>query len=186
MDDAQAKVEYLNRVPTPVMVIDKEYNIQFMNPAAAGAVGKTQEGVKGLKCFSLFNTAHCNTEDCRCKQAMAKDDIFTGDTEASLPAGTLPIRYTGAPLKDADGNIVGALEYVLDISKEMEVTDGVLNLVIAASEGRLDTRADAQKFEGNYQKIVQGVNDTLDAVIECGRRVYRPYLEGRYPGEDNR
>jgi len=36
----------------------------------------------------------------------------------------------------------------------------------AAVEGRLATRADASKHQGDYRKIVQGVNDTLDAVID--------------------
>ncbi len=35
----------------------------------------------------------------------------------------------------------------------------------AAVEGKLSTRADASKHHGDYRKIVQGVNDTLDAVI---------------------
>ena len=35
----------------------------------------------------------------------------------------------------------------------------------AAVEGRLATRADASKHDGDFRKIVQGVNDTLDAVI---------------------
>jgi len=35
----------------------------------------------------------------------------------------------------------------------------------AAVEGRLATRADASKHQGDYRKVVQGVNDTLDAVI---------------------
>ncbi|WP_340818945.1 methyl-accepting chemotaxis protein [Methanolobus sp. WCC4] len=35
----------------------------------------------------------------------------------------------------------------------------------AAVEGRLDTRADASKHHGDYRAIVEGVNDTLDAVI---------------------
>jgi methyl-accepting chemotaxis protein len=38
-------------------------------------------------------------------------------------------------------------------------------LVKAAVEGKLATRADASKHQGDYHKIVQGVNDTLDAVI---------------------
>ncbi|SHH25022.1 PAS domain S-box-containing protein, partial [Hydrocarboniphaga daqingensis] len=38
-------------------------------------------------------------------------------------------------------------------------------LAKAAVEGRLSTRADASKHEGDFRKIVQGVNDTLDAVI---------------------
>ena len=38
-------------------------------------------------------------------------------------------------------------------------------LVKAAVEGKLATRADASKHQGDYRKIVEGVNGTLDAVI---------------------
>jgi len=38
-------------------------------------------------------------------------------------------------------------------------------LINAAVEGKLDTRADASKHHGDYRKIVEGVNKTLDAVI---------------------
>jgi len=39
-------------------------------------------------------------------------------------------------------------------------------LSVAAVEGRLDTRADASHHKGDFRKIVEGVNDTLNAVIE--------------------
>jgi methyl-accepting chemotaxis protein len=35
----------------------------------------------------------------------------------------------------------------------------------AAVEGKLATRADATKHQGDYRKVVEGVNSTLDAVI---------------------
>jgi len=38
-------------------------------------------------------------------------------------------------------------------------------LTQAAVEGRLDTRGNTERFSGDYAKIVKGVNDTLDAVI---------------------
>ncbi|MDD2760567.1 MAG: methyl-accepting chemotaxis protein, partial [Methylomonas sp.] len=38
-------------------------------------------------------------------------------------------------------------------------------LAKAAVEGRLATRADATKHQGDFRKIVEGVNNTLDAVI---------------------
>lgn len=53
--------------------------------------------------------------------------------------------------------------------KCMGAIDALINdasfLAEAAVEGRLATRADASKHQGDYRKIVQGVNDTLDAVI---------------------
>ncbi len=44
------------------------------------------------------------------------------------------------------------------------VTEAV-RLEQAAIEGRLATRADATQYQGDYRKIVEGVNHTLDAVI---------------------
>jgi methyl-accepting chemotaxis protein len=39
-------------------------------------------------------------------------------------------------------------------------------LAQAAVDGKLQTRADASKHQGDFRKIVQGVNDTLDAIVD--------------------
>jgi methyl-accepting chemotaxis protein len=39
-------------------------------------------------------------------------------------------------------------------------------LVRAAADGRVGTRADATKHHGDYRKIVEGVNKTLEAIVE--------------------
>ena len=167
VDDAQRKVEYLDSIPTTVMTVDEDFNVQYMNPAGAESVGRSTEEVQGMKCYNLFNTGHCNTNKCRVAQAMQQGQVSDpGDTTANLPSGEVPIRYTGAPLTDEEGNIVGGLEYVLDISDEMEITQGVLELAEAAQEGRLDERADEEKFDGNYQEIVKAVNRTIDNLVD--------------------
>ena len=51
------------------------------------------------------------------------------------------------------------------IDAVQELCADALMLSQAAVEGKLSTRADASKHQGDYRKIVQGVNDTLDAVI---------------------
>jgi len=96
---------------------------------------------------------------------MQKGSMVTGDTVAKLPSGELPIRYTAAPLKDDKGNIIGGLEYVVDISKEMQITTELVNLATAAMEGKLDRRADESGFDGNYKKILEGINSLLDTII---------------------
>ena len=51
----------------------------------------------------------------------------------------------------------------------MEAIDAMVNdatmLSQAAIEGKLATRADASRHQGDFQKIIVGVNETLDAVI---------------------
>ncbi|HSI46226.1 MAG TPA: MCP four helix bundle domain-containing protein, partial [Methylophilus sp.] len=71
-----------------------------------------------------------------------------------------------APLKQFPGKkafVNEAIEQVRSNIKRL-VSDAD-ELAHAAVDGRLSTRADATKHQGDFRKIVQGVNDTLDAVI---------------------
>ena len=60
-------------------------------------------------------------------------------------------------MKQAVNNVAAALQ---NMAKDVSV------LVKAAVEGKLATRADASNHQGEYRKIVEGVNQTLDAVIK--------------------
>jgi methyl-accepting chemotaxis protein len=56
-----------------------------------------------------------------------------------------------------------AVEQFINAVKALTIDANMLSK--AAVDGKLDTRADASKHNGDFRKIVQGVNDTLDAVI---------------------
>ncbi len=117
--DAAEKIENLNAIPTPIMSIDTDYNVTFMNPAGAAVAGLTPDETMGKKCYDLFKTAHCQTEKCACARAMKTDSVITEETIARPAEGVImPIKYTGAPIKDVKGNIKGALEFVLDVTEE--------------------------------------------------------------------
>ncbi|MFN2353504.1 MAG: PAS domain-containing protein [Desulfopila sp.] len=111
----------MNVIPTPIMEIDKNFNVTFMNPAGAGVAGLTPDEVIGKKCYDLFKTPHCKTDKCACARAMKTDSVVSDQTIARPQDGVIvPIKYTGAPIKDAKGNIKGALEYVLDVTEEAQ------------------------------------------------------------------
>ncbi len=119
--DADEKINNLNSIPTPIMAIDTELTITYMNPAGAGVGGMTPDEAIGKKCYDIFKTPHCNTEKCAVTRSMKTDSVVTEQTIARPKEGVIiPIRYTGAPIKDAKGNIKGALEYVIDITEEMK------------------------------------------------------------------
>ena len=65
--------------------------------------------------------------------------------------------------KDSKDEIAPALQGTLEALRGL-VAEAKL-LTKAAVEGKLDTRGNADRFQGGYKAIVQGVNDTLDAVI---------------------
>ncbi len=66
--------------------------------------------------------------------------------------------------QDEIGVLADAFSRAADALKAM-LADADM-LAMAAVEGRLSARADADKHQGDFKKIVQGVNNTLDAVIK--------------------
>jgi methyl-accepting chemotaxis protein len=84
--------------------------------------------------------------------------------------------------------LVPSLIQTMDAIERL-VTD-VSKLSAAGVEGMLSTRADASKHQGQYRKVIEGMNATLDAVIapvqEAGtvlRQIAAGDLTGRVMGE---
>jgi CheY-like chemotaxis protein/HAMP domain-containing protein len=122
--DAARKISYLNNIPALVHVIDKDFNLLFINDTGAKIINKDAADCIGKKCYQLLNTGHCNTPACCAVKAMRSEKVLSADTVANIEGlDRLPIRYTSAPLKDDAGNITGSIGYVLDISDEMTVVD---------------------------------------------------------------
>jgi methyl-accepting chemotaxis protein len=231
-DVIAALVSYLDAVPSPVLIIDTEFNIRYINPAGAEITGSSVRQILGTKCYEQFRTSDCHTENCACARAMQSGSMTSSETDARPQDQRMDIAYAGVPVKDRAGNIIGALEVITDqtavksaarvmqkqvkyqaqevdrlvqnlanlaagntqvetsvlptdddtwligenftkINIALEDTAAAINALVAdanmlsqaAVEGRLSTRADAERHQGEFRTIVQGVNDTLDAVI---------------------
>jgi len=61
------------------------------------------------------------------------------------------------------GSVMASMKKMVDTIRALVLDAGMLS--DAAIAGKLATRADASKHQGDFQKIVVGFNETLDAVI---------------------
>lgn len=255
-------VGLLDAMPAPAMIIDTDFTIQYMNELGARVGGKTSDQVIGMKCHDHFKTSDCKTQNCACQRALSSGQLSSSETDAHPAAGLdLDIAYSGLPLKNAAGQIIGVFEVVTDqteikksmrlsakiaeyqnnetrklveslgrlakgdtrfsvatepadndtrevkqifdtIAKAVNTCVTVVSALVAdtdmlsraAIEGKLDTRADASKHQGDFQKIVAGINETLDAItypINAAQEVlekiafndYSSTMTGEYKGE---
>ncbi|KAF0215074.1 MAG: methyl-accepting chemotaxis [Geobacteraceae bacterium] len=107
-------VGHLDSMPAPAMIIDRDFTIQYINEIGAKVGARTQQQLIGTKCYDHFKTSDCHTEKCACCRAMQDNRISTSETDAH-PAGlNLEISYTGVPIRDRQGNVIGAFEVVTD------------------------------------------------------------------------
>ncbi|WP_239441545.1 methyl-accepting chemotaxis protein [Methanospirillum hungatei] len=79
-----------------------------------------------------------------------------------ISKGDIPPKITDSYNGDFN-EIKNNLNQCIDAVNYLIADAGMLSR--AAVEGKLDTRADATKHQGDFRKIVEGVNATLDAVI---------------------
>ncbi len=88
------------------------------------------------------------------KVVEAANKLAEGDTNIDLNINT----------KDELGILAGSFAKIIQALRKL-ITDADM-LCQAAVEGKLSTRADATAHNGDYRRVVEGVNKTLDAVIE--------------------
>jgi len=82
------------------------------------------------------------------------DRLAQGDLEVSI----------GETFKDETGQLLRSMGTMMESIRALALDAGTLSR--AAVAGSLATRADAERHKGAYREIIEGVNGTLDAVIE--------------------
>ncbi|WP_027183096.1 PAS domain-containing protein [Desulfovibrio inopinatus] len=109
----------LEQIPTPIMAINNGFEIIFINTVGLNMLGMSLEDTKGRYCYELFNSEHCNTPECCMRRAMDEGKSFMARNELNVNGRRIPIEYSATPLKDADGHLVGGLEYIIDITERV-------------------------------------------------------------------
>ena len=109
----------LEQLPTPVMAVNRDFELIFMNRSALGFLGTTWEKTKKRPCFEVFGSRHCGTPECRMQQVIDGGESCTVRNEVPVKGRMVPIEYTAAPLTDREGTIVGGVEYIIDITERV-------------------------------------------------------------------
>jgi len=122
--------KYLDSIPSPVVAIDQNRTVTFMNKFGAKLVGETILSAVGKKCYDLFKTGDCHTDKCACVRAMKNREVSTSQTTAHPGNLEVPIQYVARPLYDENKNVVGAVEIVTDVTQ----INNIISKAIASSK----------------------------------------------------
>ena len=108
---------FLNSLPIPFFTTNAKFNIQYMNRTALELLKKTESEIIDTKCYDKFCTDVCNNGvGCAVDKCMNSGLMETDETVARLEDKShhIDIKYYGAPLKDSNGKVVGAIEIITD------------------------------------------------------------------------
>ena len=112
--------EIINAITSGIFVTDMENNILMINPAGARMVGKSPGDCFDRKCYEIFDTPMCRSEQCTCKIATSNSTVNHGETMLHVDGREVPIEFTSRPLRNFEGEIIGCVENFIDISERLE------------------------------------------------------------------
>ena len=114
------KADLLDLAPVIIAVQDRDCNIVWANKAYQKATGLTLKEIEGKKCFSVWKL----TKPCRgCPVLTAietgkqQEAELTPENQDNWPATQGSWLSKAVPLRDAEGNIIGALETAYEITE---------------------------------------------------------------------
>ncbi|MCK5543911.1 MAG: GAF domain-containing protein, partial [Desulfobulbaceae bacterium] len=147
LEKTRRLVSNLDNLPSPIMTIDKEFNITYLNPKAAQYSNLPREECMGGKCYDLFRTLHCNTSQCCSAQAMNIGKASTAENVIDPEGINLPVQYTSVPVRNSKGEIIGALEQLTDITMLKKVMDDISqHHWLSTGQAELSDRISGEQF----------------------------------------
>ncbi len=164
-DRSMNKASYVDDTPVPVIVMDCEYNIEYVNGAAALLVGSAAEACVGLKLWDLFDNEAIRNGKGLAGCAIREGHSMSGDAECVVKGRKMAIRAFAAPRFDEHNQVIGVVQVMEDNSEEARAAGEISRLVKASLDGQLRERAKSEDFQGNYRDLLAEINAMLDAVI---------------------
>ncbi|MDR3565913.1 MAG: MCP four helix bundle domain-containing protein, partial [Negativicutes bacterium] len=137
----------------------------FIARSVSNPVNKMMTAAERLALGDVHATIDISTRDevgnlARALQSVVANINNAANASERIAKGDLTIRLKELSDKDT---LSKSMNTCIDNIKTL-IADAEM-LAVAAVGGKLDTRADASKHDGDFRKIVEGVNQTLDAVI---------------------
>lgn len=190
-----AVVGFMDSVPAPIMLVDTNFSIQYMNKFGASLGNKQSVDLVNTKCYDFFKTGDCNTEKCACRRSMNSGANAASETIAKPLGASIDISYSAVPIKDRNGKVTGALEVVSNqteiknaFRKTQKVNDyqsnhayvltqslqqfakGDLNIALVTEAADEDTVDSKKIFDQIFSAVQESVN-AMRAITEKAKLV---------------
>jgi len=155
----QLDFSILDIIQEPVLVVGKDLKVIFINDSLSTMAGKSLKQAKGNTVASIIKAEHSGISE-----VFSSGERISFQTWATIKGTKKYLELTGNPVIDNEGEVSCVVEVIKDLSGQKSVCDAVEELIEKAKSGDLNARATV-KAEGDFQTLVDGVNEMLDAVI---------------------
>lgn len=124
MEAEQAYIEInqiFKTVAGGIILVDKHCNLLRCNDSFLKMAGVKREKVQDHKCYEIFHSCLCNTENCPVQRIKKGEKRIESEIEKKGPGGgTAYYSIISTPFKGPAGDLVGVVEHITDITERVK------------------------------------------------------------------
>jgi PAS domain S-box-containing protein len=156
----------LNTVSDAITVIDKDLKVIFQNEA----VHKTYGSKIGERCFEAYRGRHEPCENCIILDVMKDGKPRKALRDIQLPDGKiLWMEIFSGPFRDEEGNIIGAVEAVRDVTEQIRLSEECVTLRREMErQAQFNNIVTQSKKMKAIFRLIERVASTMSSVLITG------------------
>lgn len=167
----------LKTVSDGITVIDKDLKILFQNEAIYQIFGLQI----GRFCYNAYRGRNEPCEDCIILEVIKDGKPRKGLRDIQLPGGNiLWLEFFSGPYKDPEGNIIGAVEVVRDVTEQVRITKECFTLRRKMErQAKFENIITQSKQMKTIFRLIEQVASTNSTVLITGESVTgkdKPYV----------
>ena len=123
--------EILNSLTSPVVVLDKNLHVVYLNNAGKSVVGNNYQG---KTCREIMGREDDGTPACALQKAVVTLKPTSAETVAHPQGKRMDIEYTAIPFTDKNGKLATVLQLITDLTQVRDTQRIILDVASQASD----------------------------------------------------
>jgi methyl-accepting chemotaxis protein len=165
----------VDSIPSPVMTLDKDFQLTYLNTAGRKLVG---DDYKGRTCKQLFNRDDYGTEADALHRAAETRQRASAETRAHPRGADMYINYTAIPIVDGEGRLISVIQLITDLTAIKETQRTIQSVATQAAYISDRVAAASEELSAQVEQVSRGaemqrsrVESTASAMTEMNSTV---------------
>jgi len=168
--------QIFNTAADGMRIIDRNFNIVKINETFSTLSGISRDESKGMKCYEVFSTPLCHTSNCPLVQILNGEQRIECEIEKNKDGDKTFYSVIATPFSAPDGELVGIIEDIKDITEGRRIHSQLLQSEKMASIGQLAAGVaheinNPTGFVSSNLKTLSDYQDDIIMLIEQYRRL---------------
>ncbi len=151
----------IDAIPSPVITMDKDLKLRFMNAAAQQLTTSDYKGKTGA---DLFRPDDYGKPDSPLALARSAKKVQSGETRAHPGGHDVDISYTSIPMLDTNGNLLCILQLIIDMTRIKTTERTIFEVVAQALEISDRVAAASAQLSTQIEQVTKGTDVQRDRV----------------------